>query len=858
VSAPSLSLSPGDRLGRYQIVALLGAGGMGEVYRALDPQLHRDVALKILRRSSADAEHVERFGREARAASSLNHPNIVAVYDVGTEGGRPYVVTELLEGETLRATLDRGPLPYRKAVEYAIQIAQALDAAHGKGIWHRDVKPANAFVTHDGRVKLLDFGIAKLNEYDRSRVGRSEDVTITVEDSQSAVHGTPGYMSPEQVLGQVVDHRSDIFALGAVLYEMLTGVRAFKRGSSFDTMNAVVHADPADPSSLNANLSPMAAAVVRRCLEKNREERYQSARDLAFQLQQLRDGTASTRPNAGPRPVVRRWKWPALLIGAGALAGTALGAWLLGRPDALPPPTFEQLTFSRGRIGGARFASTGNAVVYSMASQGHALEVSRLDIGDTPSSRPLNYPLGSDVLSARGGEVAVSLGRKFVLGERFVGTLAVAALGGGAPRSLAENIEDADYDATGKQLAVVRSSGDVVGQSAIEFPLGKTLYTTSGSLRFLRMSRDGQRLAFVEDAAGRGVSGRVSVVDLAGKVTVLTKEWDSVRGLAWSASGDEIWFTAGARPHRVLRAVDLASNDRLVHETPGSLTLWDIAPDGRVLLARDEERRTVVVRAPGEDRERDLSWLDDSGVADISDDGKVVLGRDRSGVFLRPTDGSVPTQLGIAGFADDLSPDGTTVLASVESSRKLVLVPTGPGDTRALPRPETLDVYRGARWFPDGKRVLFNANEKGKGIRAYVQDTSGGLPKPLTPEGTLALAIARQSDRVAGVGANQMVSIWSVPDGVEVPVKGAIRGDRPVSWTSDGRALWLFRRGEVPGPVFKLDLATGQRELSKMLVPADAAGVYSIIEFQITPDGTAYAYGYTRLLSELYLVRGLK
>ena len=283
--APSkgLSLTPGARLGPYEVVALIGSGGMGEVYRAHDPRLGRPVALKILRESPHDVEHVARFAREARAAGSLNHPNIVAVYDVAREGGIPYVVTELLEGETLRSRLNRGPLPYRKAVEYGIQIAQALDAAHGKGIWHRDVKPANIFLTEDGRVKLLDFGIAKLTE--RETTSGTRDTTA--ESTQAGeIRGTAGYMSPEQVLGEVVDHRSDIFALGAILYEMFTGARAFQRPSNIETMNAVLQEDPEDPLILNPKLPAAAAAIVARCLEKNKEERFQSSRDLAFDLQQ--------------------------------------------------------------------------------------------------------------------------------------------------------------------------------------------------------------------------------------------------------------------------------------------------------------------------------------------------------------------------------------------------------------------------------------------------------------------------------------------------------------------------------------------------------------------------------------------
>src|SRR5688572_13220378 len=271
-----MPLSPGHRLGAYTVVELLGAGGMGEVYRAHDARLGRDVALKVLRHAFNDPEGLARFIREARTAGGLNHPNIISVFDVGAEDGRPFVVTEVLEGETLRARLDRGPLPFRKAVEYGTQIAQALDAAHGRGISHRDVKPANAFITSEGRIKLLDFGIAKLTE--READALSQESTAAEESKSGVIRGTAGYMSPEQVLGQPVDHRTDIFALGAVLYEMFTGARAFHRPSSVQTMTAVLQEDPADPLKVNPRLPPAAVAIVLRCLEKNKEERFQSAR----------------------------------------------------------------------------------------------------------------------------------------------------------------------------------------------------------------------------------------------------------------------------------------------------------------------------------------------------------------------------------------------------------------------------------------------------------------------------------------------------------------------------------------------------------------------------------------------------
>jgi WD40 repeat protein len=822
---------------------------MGEVYRARDPRLSRDVALKVLRHSRTDPDQLARFSREAQAAGSLNHPNIVAVYDVGAEAGVPYVVTELLVGETLRARLNQGLLPYRKAVDYAVQIAQALDAAHARGIWHRDVKPANVFVTDQGVVKLLDFGIAKLNE------PQANPDEPTLENSEvSQLKGTAGYMSPEQVRGQPVDHRADIFALGVVMYEMFTGQRAFRRASGLETMHAVLHDDPPDPLTLNQNLPPVVGAVIRRCLEKNREERIQSARDLAFDLQQLREVTTASR--AFPRarlPHARRWLRAALVAAALIAAGGT--AALLLWPQ--PIPTFDQITFRTGRIGGARFASDGRSIIYSHAQQGNALEVWRFNVGEPPAPGPLDFPVGSEVLAVRGVELALALDRKVVVGERFVGTLALAPIGGGTPLSRTEEVDDADWDPVTGKLAIARANSDRTGQ--IEFPPGNVLYKAAGSMRFLRVSPDGKQIAFLWDEEGRGVGGTVTVVDVNGKARRLTKVWSSVRGLAWSPSGREVWFAAtdSRNRFRALRAVTLGGRERIVYEAPGPLTIWDIGSDGRVLLSRDEERRGVGGRGPGDKDERDLSWFDNTGVADISDDGKWIVGSDRPGVFRRATDGSQPIGVVKNGYADDLSSDGQAILATLEGGKSLVVVPQIGGEPQPLAKFGIAN-YHGARWFPDGLHVFFTGEEKGQPARSYMQDLKGGAPRPITPESVLALAVSPGGDRVAAIKEDQPITVWPVAGGPSVVVKGSQDGERPVAWTADGRSLWVFRRNEVPGRVFRIEIATGKRELIRELMPVDASGVYSIMEFQTTPSGNAYAYGYRRLLSHLYVATGLK
>jgi tRNA A-37 threonylcarbamoyl transferase component Bud32 len=844
-------LAAGHRLGPYEIVCELGAGGMGEVYRARDPRLHRDVAIKVLHSSLAvTPERVLKLAKEARAAGGLNHPNIVAVFDVSSEGPRPYIVSELLEGESLRRRLDRGPLPYRKALEYGIQIAQALGAAHEKGVFHRDVKPANVFITTDDRVKLLDFGLVKL----RNPSDKLESQESTADETQpGAVHGTLGYMSPEQALGEAVDHRTDIFALGAVLYEMLAGVPAFRRGSNYETIRAVLSEEPVDPRERNPSLPEAAAVLVRRCLEKSREARFQSARDLAFHLQQLKDVPSGARLPLARRAYTRLRPGLAVL---GVLAAIAAAAVLTSR---LPQPTagFDQLTFRRGRIGGARFASPAGSVVYSEARDGAAPDVWWLSGPDSPQSRLLGHR-GADVLAAHGGKLALSMRRRFLFGERFVGTLAEAPLGEGSPHELAENVEDADWHPSASQLAVVRSSSGG-GDSWLEYPLGRVLYKASGSIRSPRFSPDGRRIAFIQDPTGRGAGGRVSVVDLDGRATPLTNDWASARGLAW-ARRDEIWFAAGpARMSRALRAVDLDGRERLVLETPASLTLWDIAADGRLLVTRDEERSALIGVPPGETSERDLSWFDTSALADLSDDGRTLLFTDRDGLYIRRTDGSPPVHLGLKdGFGDELSPDGKRVLATTASGEQLVILPAGPGAPVALEN-HGITAHRGAMWFPDGRRILFNGSAPGRGARSYVQDLDGGAPRALTPEETWVVCLSPDGKLAAAIGQSAGVWLWPL-EGAGSPrrIPATQPGDRPVGWSADGRWLWLFRRGEVPAEVSQLEIATGQRRVWKRLQPPDASGIYSINQFKVTPDGRSYFYSYKRVLSQLYVAKGLR
>jgi hypothetical protein len=854
--APSgRAISPGDRLGPYEIVAMLGAGGMGEVYRARDPRLRREVAIKVLHGSvEITPEHVQRLEREARAAGSLNHPNIVAVYDVGTDGQTPYVVSELLEGESLRAKLLYGPLPYRKAVEFGLQLAQALGAAHEKGIVHRDVKPGNVFITSDGRVKLLDFGLVKVRD---SMSRRSEDTTAD-ETEAGGMHGTVGYMSPEQALGEPVDHRTDIFALGVVLYEMLSGVPAFKRGSVIETTRAVLKEDPIDLAERNPSIPSATAALVQRCLEKDRAARYQSARDLAFHLRQLTDVTKAQRTVGGPR------RLRDVAVVAALLAALAGAGWLVLQRRAEPPPAFDQLTFGRNRIGGARFASGGGAVVYSEARDSPRLAVWLLNRSDSPEALRLDYD-DADVLSVHGTRLALLLRPRFLVADRFSGTLAEARMGS-APHERADDVEDAEWDPAGTHLAVVRAAG-AGGPSRLEYPLGRLsdepLYKTAGSIRSPRFSPDGTRIAFLEDPSGRAVGGRVMVADVETRtVTALTEVFGTARGLDWSPDGNDIWFAAGsARGNRALRALPLRGKERIVLQVPASLTLWDVAADGRVLVSRDDERNLLLGAPPGAPIERDFTWFDSAGLADLSEDGTQILFGDRFGVYLRRSDGSPPMALGLdGGFGDDLSPDGREVLATTAGGKELVVIPIAGGERRVLPS-HGITTFRGALWFPDGRRILFNGVRNGENVRSYVQDVAGGAPRPVTRDNVWTTSISPDGKWAAAVNATgngTPVELWPLDGGDPRPVPGSQSGDRPVAWTTDGRGLWIFQRGDMPAPVYHLDIETGRRQVWRTIAPADSSGVHSLQQFRITRDGRSYFYSYRRVLSQLYTVTGLR
>ncbi|HWZ85931.1 MAG TPA: protein kinase [Thermoanaerobaculia bacterium] len=856
-----MSLAAGSRLGPYEIVAPIGAGGMGEVYRARDERLKRDVAVKVLPASySQDGDRLRRFEQEAQAAGALNHPNITAVYDLGSHDGAPYIVTELLEGETLRARLSGGAIGVRKATDYAVQIAKGLAAAHEKGIIHRDLKPENLFVTNDGRMKILDFGLAKLTQPE-GQSGPQTNLPTASGTEPGVVMGTLGYMSPEQVKGKPADQRSDIFAFGAILYEMLSGSRAFHRDSAAETMSAILREDPPDLSATNKSVQPSLERIVRHCLEKNPEERFYSTRDVAFDLEALSGLSAPQVPAAGV--AARRTGIAApVLVALAIAAAAAAGYWLHARRGPPLPPSFQQLTFRRGTVWSARFGADEKSVVYSAAWEGLP-EAVFIGSSSTPEARPFGLERADVLAVSRTGEIAVCLNAAFTGAFTRKGTLArVSAAGGGAPREILENVEGADWTPDGKDLVVVRN---LSGKYRIEFPIGKVLYETAGWLDSVRFSPRGDRVAFLEHPANGDDGGIPSMIDLTGRKTSLTPLYASTRGLAWSPDGSEVWYTAAeVGGNRSLFGVKPSGRPRLLARVTGSLTLADAAADGRVLMMHDTARIGTFAFGPGETRERNLTWFDWSLMADLSDDGRTMLfneagegGGEGYSTFLRQTDGSPALRVG-EGSSQSLSPDGKWVLAILHptTDRQLTLYPTGAGQPRALSFP-SLQVLS-AVWMTDSRHLLVTAQEGAKARRVYLVDSERGDPKPVTPEGFGATSHPLDATHFLGRNQARELFILSTEGGEPVPVPGVAAVDTVVGIGAKPGTLYVRRGQAVPARVVLLEFASGREEKWKDIAPADPTGFVAFYGLRVTPDGRSYAYSAATILSDLYLVRGVK
>jgi Tol biopolymer transport system component len=865
-----MALTSGTKLGPYEVQSLLGAGGMGEVYRARDTRLQRDVAIKVLPSSLArDDDRVRRFEQEAKAVAALNHPNLLTVFDVGTlpdpagNGTSPYIVSELLEGSTLRARLAEAPLGQRKALEYAAQIAGGLAAAHERGIIHRDIKPENIFITKDDRVKILDFGLAKLTQAEAD--SQTSLPTAASATEIGLVLGTMGYMSPEQLRGKKVDARSDIFSFGAVLYEMLSRNRAFHGDSTADVVSAILNQQPPELAVTNQEISPALDHIVRHCLEKDPGLRFQSARDLAFQLSVLRETRSSTAMHAVSQAAEEKHRRPVMLAGLGALLLILLlaGTWFLARSTAhLVPPKFVQLTYQQGYVEAARMLPDGKNFI--CASRWGSDAKTGLFTGtiDTPGLRPLGVP--ADVLlsvSSTGDLLVLQDLHSVGPGYAAVGRLARLSVSGGAPRPLQENVQYADWAPDGSDFAVVRFVPDR-HVYRLEYPTGKVLYETSGWISHPRFSRDRKHIAFLDHPVFGDDLGGVAVVDLQGNKKNLSSSYGSTQGLAWSPDQSEIWFSAvKSGIYRSLYATSLRGRERPLLAAPGNVDIQDVLPNGNVLLNVTNERLELMVFTPDHPEGRDFTWMDWVYGARFSADSKSILFGDQHsgdlyGTFLRNLDGSPAVRLG-DGDPMDLSPDNKWALSRLPSKpNQILLLPTGAGESRQLTHSNISHLY--ARWLPDG-RIICVANELGHPERTFLIDMNGN-EKPITAEGVTARVVTSDGKniitRTAGSTEFQLVPI----DGGEPRALTQLqKDDVPLDFTPDDKAV-LVRKSQPDGSqeIWRVELATGKHTLLRKVMPPEVRAGSRGFGVIAARDEKSYAYTYHLAMSTEYLVEGIR
>jgi dipeptidyl aminopeptidase/acylaminoacyl peptidase len=665
-------------------------------------------------------------------------------------------------------------------------------------------------------------------------------------------------MSPEQLRGKGVDHRSDIFSVGAILYEMLTGRRAFRGETEVDTITAVLREDPPEINLEEANIPVSFQQVIHHCLEKDPENRFQSARDLAFALDTLANasgGRMTRTRNFRERAKIVPWAIAGVL-----LAATILLLVIQWRQKTISP-SYQRLTFEAGTVYSARFGPDFQAIVYGAAWNGKPLQLFTT-VGDSLLTQPLGVTDANLLSISRTGELAVTLHGTHLAHLETEGMLARTPLAGGSPREVLEDVSWADWDGSG-ELAVVHHTQ---GRYRLEYPIGHVLYRSNGWISHVRFSPQGDKIAFMDHPVLWDDRGSVALVDLSGHLRVLSPEWISEAGLAWSPDGKEVWFSGIEKGmNRDLLAVDMSGRVRRILDLPEGMTLEDVAPDGRALVSLNAERLAMATAAR-DGKPVDLSWHDWNIAKDISRDGQSVLFEDSSeaagsqySLAIRKIDGTPPVQLG-QGSAGGLSPDGKWAISILPGSPgQLKLIPIGPGQPRTIPLPGLEQIHNGiAHFLADGKRITLNANEPGHGVRCYLVNLDGGKPIPITPEGITGGLVSPDGQYILRANDAGVVAVYPITAGEPRLIPNLEAGFVPLQWTEGNSAVYGYRRGQVPTYLYKVNLVTGEKTVIQELQPETTVGVVSIAPVVVTRDGSRSAYSYYQVFSVLYLISGLR
>ena len=872
----------GSKLGPYEVLGLIGAGGMGEVYRARDARLGRDVAIKTLPSGlAADAERLKRFELEARAASQLSHPNILTIYDIGTTDGQPYIVSELLEGETIRARLSKGPVPARRVVEIGVAIAGGLAAAHGRRIVHRDLKPENLFLTRDGRVKILDFGIAKLTQPDSDKPAAAATVTILT-DVGTAV-GTLGYMAPEQMTGHPADHRADIFAFGAILHEMVAGSPAFRRDSRIQTVNAVLESDPPE---LPDDVAPAIRRIIRRCLEKNPDDRFQSAQDLAFALGALSDAAPVVASRRLQRSGAFRIDWRlaaiAVVLAAAATAGIA---WSLRSNSSSFRATKHFLFQTRTPINGNLDLSADGrriAFVNNVSPAVRQLFVKGLDEID---AKPLTGTDGAygPFFSPDGEWVAFFAG----------GKLQKVPARGGTPVTLCDAPEflggswgdNGQILISGRQRGLMRVSaeggtpeplttpdhgrGEIDHHAPRWLPGGRALLLTlhAGPEVFrvaVRSLDTGEQRTLIEDgfdaryaASGHIVYGRANTLLAApfdlDRLTItgpsvpvvenaFTVNNSGIAGFSVASDGTLIYLPAEAIAGRTLTWVDRTGKAEPLPSPAHAYDFPALSPDGRRVAVQISEgaRNNIFLYELGTDLLRRVTLEGSESRPLWSPDGKRLTYAARRNeerhIFWQALDGSAAAETLVAS-RNDVWPGGWTqdgaALVFVESP------PTEISDIKLLRRGsdtsriETLVAGPAEDMWPDlspnGQWLLFSSMDRG-GYQVYLRPFAGGAPIQISTDGGTQARWARDGREVFYRAPSRMmmrVSLQTSPELIvgkpEVLFAGVYHysADGPPNYdvSPDGQRFLMIKPGDEDRSTSAIHIVLDWLEELKRRVP---------------------------------------